>query len=111
MFARLPLPKGAFYEGLCFNAQQAAEKALKAVYQHYGWVFRYTHDLEELISGLKGHGVKIPSEVDEAIVLTSFAWETRYPGLTELVTHEEYREALRYAEAVVGWAEREIGTR
>jgi HEPN domain-containing protein len=31
-FARLPLPEGAFYEGLCFHAQQAAEKALKAVY-------------------------------------------------------------------------------
>jgi HEPN domain-containing protein len=51
-FARLPLPEGAFYEGLCFHAQQAAEKALKAVYQYYGWMFRYTHDLEELVSAL-----------------------------------------------------------
>ncbi len=32
--ARVPLPEGAFYEDLCFHAQQAAEKALKAVYQH-----------------------------------------------------------------------------
>lgn len=30
--ARVPLPQGAFYEDLCYHAQQAAEKALKAVY-------------------------------------------------------------------------------
>jgi HEPN domain-containing protein len=110
-FVRLPLPEGALYEDLCFHAQQAAKKALKAVCQYYGWMFRYTHDLEELVRGLKGHGVKIPPEVDEAIVLTSFAWEARYPGLAEPVIHEEYQEALRHAEAVVGWAEHEIGAR
>jgi len=43
--ARVPLPKGAFYEDLCFHAQQAAEKAIKAVYQFYGKSFRYTHDI------------------------------------------------------------------
>jgi len=42
-FARLPLREGAYYEGLCFHAQQAAEKALKAVYQHhsFAWEARY----------------------------------------------------------------------
>jgi HEPN domain-containing protein len=108
-FARLPLPEGAFYEDLCFHAQQAAEKALKAVYQDHGWTFRYTHDLEELVTGLKRQGLGIPPEVDDAIVLTSFAWEARYPGLGEPVTVEEYQEALRHAEAVVDWAERETG--
>jgi len=108
-FSRLPLPKGAFYEDLCFHAHQAAEKALKAVYQYHGWTFRYTHDLEELVSGLKGQGVAIPPEVDEAIILTSFAWETRYPGLSEPVIEEEYKEAVQLADAVVTWAEKEIG--
>lgn len=28
--ASAPLPPGAFYEDLCFHAQQAAEKAIKA---------------------------------------------------------------------------------
>jgi len=37
--AKAPLPQGAIYEDLCFHAQQAAEKALKAVYQHHGWPF------------------------------------------------------------------------
>lgn len=58
--ARLPLPQGGFYEDLCFHAQQAAEKALKAVYLHYGGAFRYTHDLEELVTGLKQKDVEVP---------------------------------------------------
>lgn len=40
--ARSPVAEGAFLEDYCFHAQQAAEKALKAVYQHHGLVFRYT---------------------------------------------------------------------
>ena len=32
--AKAPLPEGVNYEDLCFHAQQAAEKALKAVYQN-----------------------------------------------------------------------------
>jgi HEPN domain-containing protein len=109
IFARLSLPEGTFYEDLCFHAQQAAEKALKAVYQYRGWAFRYTHDLEELVTGLKRQGLAIPPEVDNAIVLTNFAWEARYPGLSEPVTPEEYEEAVSHAEAVVAWAEKEIG--
>jgi len=106
--ARAPLPEGAFLEDLCFHAQQAAEKALKAVYQHYGWTFRYTHDLEELITGLKEKGLHLPPDVVEADALTGFAWESRYPGLSEPVTKVEYEEALQQAETVVAWAEREI---
>lgn len=33
--ARVPLPAGGFYEDLCFHAQQAAEKAIKAVYRRH----------------------------------------------------------------------------
>jgi HEPN domain-containing protein len=106
--ARAPLPEGAFLEDLCFHAQQAAEKALKAVYQHRGWTFRYTHDLEELIAGLKEKGLDLPPEVVEADALTSFAWESRYPGLSEPVTDDEYKEALQQASTVVAWAEKEI---
>jgi len=106
--AQAPLPDGAFYEDLCFHAQQAAEKALKAVYRLHDRKFRYTHDLEELISGLLKMGLDVPSEVVEADVLTSFAWDARYPGLSEPVSEEEYLEALQQAETVVDWAENEI---
>ncbi len=110
VLARQPLPQGAFYEDLCFHAQQAAEKALKAVYLHHGWSFRYTHDLEELVTNLRRKGLAVPAVVDEATILTSFAWEARYPGLSEPVSDEEYREAIRHAQAVMTWAEKEIDT-
>ena len=78
--AGAPLPEGAFYEDLCFHAQQAAEKALKAVYQHYNRRFRYIHDLDELIIGLQNEGIVVPAEVVDAASLTSYAWEARYPA-------------------------------
>jgi len=104
-FARSPLPEGAVYEDLCFHAQQAAEKAIKAVYRSRGRPFRYTHDIEDLLDGLKREGVAIPSQVEGASDLTSFAWETRYPGVGESIDEHGYRVALRQAEAVVAWAE------
>ena len=70
--AKAPLPEEALYEDLCFHAQQAAEKALKAIYQHHNWEFRYTHDLDELISGLKREGLEIPQSVVEADILARF---------------------------------------
>jgi len=108
ILARQPLPEGAFYEDLCFHAQQAAEKAIKAVYQHHGWIFRYTHDLEELLRGLKQKGLVVPQGIDDSIILTSFAWEARYPGFSEPVSVEEYYNAIEHAEAVMIWAEKEI---
>lgn len=103
--ARAPLPEGGFYEDLCFHAQQAAEKALKSVYLHFAWAFRYVHDLEELMTGLRQQGLSVPADVEEAVVLTSYAFESRYPGFGEAVSEEEYRRALELAARVVQWAE------
>lgn len=102
--AKVPLPEGAFYEDLSFHAQQAAEKALKAVYQNNGWAFRYTHDLEALLSGLSQNGLDVPDEIVEVDTLSRYASEARYPGIEEPVTEEEYQEAVKMAEAVVIWA-------
>ena len=38
-----------YLEDLCFDAQQAAEKAIKAVFIHRGVSFPYIHDLDELL--------------------------------------------------------------
>lgn len=89
---------------MCFHAQQAAEKAIKAVYKKHDLTFRYTHDLGELLADLMDTGITIPPEVEEAQILTAYAWEARYPGLAEPVTDEEYREAIQQADDVVRWA-------
>lgn len=106
--ALAPLPEGGFYEDLCFHAQQAAEKAIKAVYLNKGLAFRYIHDLGELLAGLMHHDLVIPQEVIDARVLAVYASESRYPGLAEPVTIEEYREATALASKVVHWAEQMI---
>ncbi len=102
--ASAPLPPGAFLEDLCFHAQQAAEKALKAVSIHHRISFRYTHDLDELTNGLKQSGIDVPPAVEDATILTTFAWEARYPGTGEPVTQDEYTEAVAMARSVVEWA-------
>jgi HEPN domain-containing protein len=103
--AGAPLPPGAVYEDLCFHAQQAAEKALKAIYVHIGKRFRYTHDIGELLRGLEEAGLAIPGHVKAAVGLGPYAWEARYPGPSEPVTEEELSEAVEHAAAVVRWAE------
>lgn len=73
-------------EDLCFEAQQAAEKSIKAVFIGRGEIFPYSHDLEQLLRLLERNGLKIPKYVREAKELTRFAVVTRYPGLASPVT-------------------------
>jgi len=103
--ARVTLPEGGYYADLCFHAQQAAEKALKAVYVSRNLALRYVHDLEELITGLRQAGLSTPEEVQESAVLTSYAFEARYPGGGDPVTPEEHARAVEIAERVARWAE------
>jgi HEPN domain-containing protein len=95
-------------EDLCFAAQQAAEKAIKAVMIRHGVRFPYIHDLAALLQLPRGSGLTIPDEVAEADQLSRYAVLTRYPG-DDRVDESDYRAALNIAEAVVQWAEGEVG--
>lgn len=88
-----------------FDAQQAVEKALKAVLIHKELPFRYVHDLQELMAPLPKSGIKIPEDVQASVILTHYAVAARYPGDDEPVTEDEYREAVCLAKGVVSWAE------
>ena len=57
---------GVRLEDLCFQAQQAVEKALKAVFLGKGSAFPFVHDLDHLFQGLEELGLTIPEEVDAA---------------------------------------------
>lgn len=98
----------AYLEDLCFDAQQAAEKAIKAVMIAHGIVFPYTHDLARLLTILESHTERIPDAIRRAVQLTRFATHTRYPSVEEPVSEQEYAEAIAIAEAVVRWAEERI---
>lgn len=98
-----------WFEDLCFDAQQAAEKAIKAVFICRGEHFSFIHDLDELLEMLERNGLKIPKYVRQAKDLSPFASVTRYPGRVGPVTPRQYRRAVRIAATVLRWAERQIG--
>jgi HEPN domain-containing protein len=98
-------PPGVLLEDLCFEAQQSAEKGIKALLLSRGIPFPFIHDLARLLSLLEQAGEKIPDTVRRAAELTPYAVMTRYPGLAEPVTEERYREALAIAETVLAWVE------
>ena len=100
-----------FLEDLCFDAQQAAEKAIKAVLIHLAVRFPYVHDLTTLLDIVAQSGISIVASVREAGRLTRFAGVTRYPGLNEPVTQEEYEQAVAIAEIVFQWANDIVGRR
>jgi HEPN domain-containing protein len=99
---------GVFLEDLCFEAQQAAEKALKAVCVFHSLEFPKTHSLTALTGLLEQAGVPLPPEVQEAEPLTSYAVQSRYPNWDEAVTDSEYQRVLAVAGQVVIWAEKTI---
>jgi len=99
---------GIYLEDLCFDAQQAAEKAIKALLIHLDTPFPHVHDLGLLLSIVERRGREVPPAIRQVARLTRYAVVTRYPGLAEPVTKEEYEEAVSIASEVVGWAEEAI---
>ena len=63
---------------------------------------------DESLSLPEQAGVSIPTEVRQSAELTRYAVITRYPGLTEPVTEEHYKEAVKIAEGVLTWVEEKI---
>ena len=81
------------YEGASFHAQQAVEKALKALLSRHQVEFRKTHDLGELLqqaepvapgisAALAGVEVLIPHAVDTRYFLVDVAREEAASHLT-----------------------------
>ena len=77
---------GAYLEDLCFEAQQAAEKAVKAVLISRDVEYPYAHDLARLLSMPEDAGESVPCVVRKAEELTPYALITRYPGPARAVT-------------------------
>ena len=102
--ARLPITGDLVLEDLCFHAQQAAEKSIKAILTAKRVLFPKTHNLYSLFD-LLPEGTKLPAENARVARLTEYAVATRYPGADEPLTEEERHEAVHLAESVLKWAE------
>ena len=95
------------YEDLCFQVQQAVEKALKGLLIYYGIEPEFTHNIEILLTELKKL-TDIPEKVNKAAELTNYAVQTRYPGEYDEITKEEYDKAVKVAKDCLDWVERII---
>lgn len=102
--ARIGRQGGVLLEDLCFEAQQAAEKAVKAVLVSRSLRFPKTHVISELLTLAAAGGVTVPPSVREAEALTPYAVAARYPGAGEDVTPEELDAALSWGQQVLDWA-------
>ncbi len=98
------------YEHLCFHAQQAAEKALKAVLIANGIRVQKTHDLVYLINALPPK-LTVPPSFIELPLLNRYAVQQRYPGDASTVTQQHRKNAVRLAEEALAWAEHIISAK
>ncbi|MEX2569754.1 MAG: HEPN domain-containing protein [Gemmatimonadota bacterium] len=102
-----------FYEWACFSAQQAAEKAVKAVFQKLN-LEAWGHSAADLLQALPENAGEVPGDiVDKAFELDKAYIPTRYPDAHQsgsprqryrkseaerLVNHA--RDVIRFCEGV-----------
>ncbi len=98
---------GVMLEDLCFEAQQAAEKALKALLIHLGGDYPRTHAFTVLLTRLEAH-VRVPDAVRDVVDLSDYAVQMRYPGDYYPISEEEYRRAVNLATRTVTWVEGQL---
>jgi len=92
-----------YWEDLCYDAQQAYEKSLKALLIFNEIKFRFVHDIGELINTLEKNQVSVPAEIKESVILSEYAVETRYPFPSQPVSEDDYVEAVTISEKVYNW--------
>ena len=85
-----------FFEDLCFQLQQAAEKAMKALLVYNDTDPPITHSFAVLIRELRKR-FEVPESIERVIELEDYAVQTRYPGNYTPVDETEYREASQIA--------------
>ena len=100
--------KGGYYEWACFLAQQAAEKAVKAVFQRLG-AEAFGHSVASLLKKLPKHLAPPSKLINAAKELDKAYIPTRYPNAHpegppfEAYTEEEAERLIAYAEEIVGY--------
>jgi HEPN domain-containing protein len=84
------------WDAVCFHAQQAVEKYLKALLQQEGISFSKTHDLTQLLRSLLPVFSDLKVLSDDLEWLTAFSVEIRYPG--ESAIEEDAKQSIKIME-------------
>ena len=107
-FLALVAAPGVEFAVAAFHAQQAVEKALKAVMSGYGLEYRRTHDLEELASRIADTGVvSVPVSHADLRALTPYGVAFRYDDeITDILSPSN---AKQFVDEILSWAQNIIG--
>ncbi len=101
---------GGFHEWACFSAQQAAEKAVKAVYQRLG-ADAWGHSIGELVEELPEDAGVDPQLVNKARSLDLHYIPPRYPNSVphgipgDYYSHGQAEQAIGDAEEIIAFCE------
>jgi len=100
-----------FHNWACFSAQQAAEKAVKAVFQRMG-AEAWGHSVADLLQELAPHHPVTSSLIDGALELDKAYIPSRYPNAhpsgspRQRYTEREAKRLIGYAEEIVEFCAR-----
>jgi len=90
---------------ICFHAQQAIEKCLKAALFCHRIEFRRTHDLQLLANLLAEHGYRTPLSADQLATLQPCAVLLRYDDAEVEVANVSRPELGQMVSVLRAWAE------
>jgi len=88
------------WDTICFHAQQAAEKMLKAFVVSRGHAASRTHDLVALLADAVTDGGALDVLESDCRLLAPYAVMLRYPGAPGEPSEQEARQAVAAAERI-----------
>lgn len=98
-----------YFDTIAFHCQQAAEKYLKSMLEHFGVEFQRTHNLVYLLD-LLAQKISVSEEIyDKAILLNGFAVQIRYPDNTIYLTKDELETSINISQEFRELAIKTIG--
>ena len=88
-------------EIICYHAQQAVEKSLKAVLYSRDNEVEGTHSIPRLLNLVNKENFIVDMDIRDARRLTRFATMTRYADRRIVVTEEDAELGLKYAKQIL----------
>ena len=100
--------RAGHFEWACFQAQQSAEKALKALLYQKGRTSAISHSIADLLEESTKYVGQLASLTEEAKYLDTFYLATRYPNAlpgerapADYYGEKEAERCLSYAESIL----------
>ncbi|NVO10280.1 MAG: HEPN domain-containing protein [Bacteroidales bacterium] len=98
-----------YFDTIAFHCQQATEKYLKSMLEHFGVEFQRSHNLVYLLD-LLAQKIDITEEIyDKAILLNGFSVQIRYPDNKIYLTKDELETAINISQEFRDLAIKTIG--